>query len=136
MCLTINKRFQTKEEAIVASHKPLIAKKDITVYKGLRRMVKGRYSKKERWLTPYKKFEFEKGYHYYQDDDTFGIQYIYSFSGDSWEILIGVGLHACRKKARARHHSKDVFKMVVPKGAKYFENQFGDIVSTELIWRN
>ena len=134
MCLIVNERFQTREEAIVASHKPLIAKKDITVYKGLRRMIKGLYSKKERWLTPYKNFEFEKGYHYYQDNDTFGIYY--SFSDYHWRIVIGAGLHACTKKARAREHSKNVFKMVVPKGAKYFLNNLGEIVSTELIWKN
>lgn len=133
MCLTVNERFKSKEAAIAAASNPLIAKEDIIVYKALGAF---RNDEKTRARSPHRFFEFEKGYHYYQDDDTFGFRYNFDAWEAEWKIVIHEGLHACLKKSRAENHSKNVVRMTVPKGTKYFLNKLGDIVSTQLIWKS
>src|SRR5690349_7303264 len=112
MCLTVAQRYASKKEAIEACKSPLIAKKDITVYKGLKKV------NDTTGVSPHRRFEFKKGFHYYQDDDTFGFTVKPSLF--EWVITIREGLHACQKKRRAVTHSQYVVKMIVPKGAKYF----------------
>lgn len=133
MCLTINKIFKTKKQAKEYSSKPLIAKKDIIVYKVLRKNNTSRY----------KRFKFKKGYQY--TNDKFGFSYYdYYKYYDSykpiiklWKLSIEEGLHSCIDKNSTNQHNhgdSKIIKMIIPKGSEYFLGKRGDIVSNKLIW--
>lgn len=84
MCLTIYKDFKSLNEAKKFKRKPLIAKKDIRVYKVL--TINN--------VSPYFYMKYEKGFHYIEKQPFIGE--IYSH----W-IEIKTGLHSCNiKKAK------------------------------------
>ncbi len=126
MCLTLKQRFKTLKEAKEASKKPLIAKKDIIVYKSLYRNRTGGY-------TPFRQFQMAEGEHYYQTGKPFGFKLGHVSYG--YYVSIHSGLHACINRQRAaRIDGNLTVKMIVPKGSKYFLGEHSDIVADNLIW--
>lgn len=120
MCLQIQKSFRTKKEAKEFMLKPLIAKKDIEVFKVLNKDN----------TSIYKDFQYTKGFEY--TNDKFTIDYIRFLD----RLNIHSGIHSCKTKSATQIHKQDhhkVVKMIVPKGAEYFEND-DEIVSNRLIW--
>lgn len=125
MCLRISKKFNTKREAVEFSKNPSIAKRDIIVYKGL-----DDYSDSV-YFTPHQQFPFHKGFHYYQTGKKFTFEIISSNSGHDCSIYRG--LHSCKNEKTAYDHGDTAFKMIIPKGSQYFEND-EEYVSDNLIW--
>lgn len=85
MCLQVDKKFRTRQEA--RDYKPLIAEKDILVYKLLT-------SDNQ---STYRRFQFEIGYQYIEDKFSKIISWYHKnfFNGEKrWEIEIYKGLHA------------------------------------------
>lgn len=129
MCLVIN-GFKTRQEAIDYKKKFFVAKKDILVYKILRSTN----------YAPYKNFEYEKGFHYYQVGKPFSFDI--GYWGDKWQIAIGKGLHAYTSLTAAQcpkimffNSTIKIVEMIVPKGSKYFiSSNEKEIVSDNLIW--
>jgi len=127
MCLT-TLAYPTNKEALHAKNNPLIANKDIKVYKVLTK----------RNQSPFMYFEFEKGQHYYQTGRAFNIRMKKRWS-NYIELEISRGLHACLTKRRAlsmtQFNNRKIVIMYIPKGAKYFISEYGnEIVSDQLIW--
>jgi hypothetical protein len=131
MCLSINGAFSSREVARQFASKPLIAKRNMRVLKVL----------KPNSGSAYRKFKYEKGFHYYQDGKPFSfrIERINSY----WKVNIFKGLHACLTRDKvATITGPDLFtnpsylvvRMIIPKGSKYFTNKDGEIVSDNLIW--
>lgn len=129
MCLII-KGFKLKGDAIRFSKKPEVAKEDIIVYKVI--LSSGYPLYRERLAG----FKYEKGFHYYQTGNkpfTFDYGRV---SPRNWALLISVGLHSCKTRQNAKNRAElggKVVKMIIPKGAKYFENDT-EYVSDQLIY--
>lgn len=126
MCLKIS-GFHTRKEAIAASQNPLIAERDINVYKILD---KDGYS-------PFRVMKYDKGTHYYQTGKAFTVSTVKDFSC-KWSIKVKRGLHSTTIPTRYDRITMDVgcyksVRMVIPKGSKYFTNGI-DYVSDNLIW--
>lgn len=107
---------------------PKVAKKDITVYKVLQ--LNG--------YSPYRSnFKYEKGYHYYQTDK----EPAFTFFESSFPLRLEInrGLHSCKTKHAAEKirwfypEGRKIVKMIIPKGAKYYENE-EHYVSDQLIY--
>lgn len=121
MCLYVERDFKTKKEAIAFSKKPLIAKEDITVYKILDRG----------FFSPYRDFKYKRGEEY---KATFSF-FVTSISHD---LEVHSGLHAYVSMEYAygnRSDEQKIYKMTIPKGAKYFVGIFNEIVSNRLIFK-
>jgi len=124
MCLKVDKKFKTRKEA--RNFKPLIAKKEIKVYKIL----------DTENTSPYFTFTYDKGYQYSSNFS----KYIEENYG--WKIKINKGLHSFidYKNAKERKYcflypeSFKIITMYIPKGSKYYLGDDGDIVSDNLIW--
>lgn len=125
MCLT-SKRYNSREKRNIAM-KPLIAKKDMTVYKIL---------KKFNLRSPYKNFRYEKGFHYYEDKKLvprIGINIGYYFT-------VNEGLHCFKDKIKAINYMDvwlndcEIHEMIIPKDSKYFIGSNGDIATDNLIF--
>ncbi len=108
---------------------PKIAKKDIKVYKIL-------HSYKGKFLTPYRGYRMEEGYHYMQTGKKFGIK-----RNRYYGFFIGMGLHAFTTLKEAQMKYSYLFEyaiiveMIVPKGSEYFINPTDkEICSDNLIW--
>lgn len=133
MCLIL--RFKTKAEAIKGKI-PLIAKKDIEVYKSLDGADADEAEYESPWQTQLK---WNKGDHMYQKstgpkDPVFGLSKIESYNGDHY-FSINAGLHSVSTPERARSAGMGfyTFKMIIPKGSKYYTD--GDCyVSDNLIF--
>lgn len=137
MCLIIDKKFETEKEANEFSKKPLIAEVDIKVYKVIN---KGN-------LSPYREFKYEKGWHYYQKskNNPFTFNIYQNWWENTYNLSVLAGLHSFKNFKDAQdeaswNYDSKAIKMIIPKGAKYFEGVWGgdeDIeqyVSSELIW--
>lgn len=128
MCLTI-RNFKTKKEAITFSKKPKKAIKDITVYKVLN--LDNR--------SIYEKFLYEKGKEYYRyGEKLFGISVYKQYYG-AYKIEIDDGLHAYTSKVIARRKSdydfsRKMVKMIIPKGALYFEDKLNHEIVSSKLW--
>ena len=124
MCLKVNTNFYTRKEA--REHKPLIAEKDIKVYKVID--VNDR--------SPYFNFKYHKKYHYSCNFSKNIVNY------GRWYIKINKGLHSFIKHSEAKIRkagflNEDYFKIVtmyIPKGSEYYLGDNGDIVSNNLVW--
>lgn len=116
MCLTIVNR---KGEYYNKKPRPFVAKKPIKVYK----VLDGMYS-------PYRRFRWQRGYNYYEDQPLIvGVDYRL--------FIIGKGLHAYQSRDDAHgsfaySSTSRIVEMIIPKGAKYFLGDNGDIVSDKL----
>ena len=132
MCLIIEQKFETRREAREFSKKPLIAQKNIRVYKILEK-------DQNIFVSPYRGFTY-----------TQGKQYSVKFSFDidinhfsyKWEIAIKKGLHVFTSSISATEHplyspyarNLIIVEMYIPKGALYFKAK-NTIVSTELVFK-
>ena len=129
MCLHSLKHYKTKKEALQASKKPLIAEKDITVYKRLNLNDN----------SPYQFFKYEKGYEYIEHsflkDET---KVFYIWQVKEYYFIKNKGFHAYRSKNKAEAfrntYTQKIVKMVIPKGAKYFLGVDSEIVSNRIIY--
>lgn len=130
MCLIIQKSFSTQQQARDFFKNPSILDKDMIVYKVL--------------LTdntsPYQGMCYEKGMHYYREGRNIFTSKIikYRYIND-WILKIHQGLHAFTKletaKFRITRNDKKIVKMVIPKGSRYFRDDFrNEIVADNLIW--
>lgn len=134
MCLTIKELIPNRVNA--KNPKPLIAKEDIRVWKGLHMQTT------RTGITPHQNFQFEKGQHYYQEGNDFTFKvgtktstYVNGKVVRGYEVSVYEGLHACTTRSKAFDHAPWVVPMTIPKGARYFLGKKGDIVSNQLIWR-
>lgn len=126
MCLRIKERFSSKEDAVKFMKKPLIAEKDIRVYKVLNRFN----------MAIYRHFQYEKGYCYTETESFSYIAKEPLFSGIYIEIY--TGFHSCKDIKSAKSHIGSIHHrivtMYIPKGAKYFEGEDGEYVSNKIVW--
>lgn len=110
--------------------RPLVAKEDIVVYKRLKKTSKG-------YKSPYKDFVYNVGYHYYETSSLrkrYTGSPMYNFRLHSFDI--NEGLHSYKDLTTAMYWKntlEKIVKMIIPKGAKYYDNG-SEIVSTELIF--
>lgn len=112
-----------------ANTKKLIAKRDVPVYKILYACKSGKF------CSPYRKFNYKKGVHYYQTKP---------IKKNSFTNLISEGLHAYtnRKVAISERYQNwgrsiyEIIKMYIPTGAIYYKNSHSEVVSSELVWYN
>lgn len=127
MCLTIL-NIKTRKEAGELAKNPKVAKKDIIVYKVLRRDN----------TSPYKDFLYQKGREYYRYGKIFKIKITKDYWGELWRIKIEDGLHSYtsfKVAGGSKWGNQKVVKMIIPKGALYFENtDKTKIVSSKLWW--
>ena len=128
MCLTIQTRFRTRQEA--RDLQPSIAKKDMVVFKIISPI----------GISPYRNFKWEPGFHYYQDNCKLPKNIRQNYS-DQWRVRVHIGLHAFTtlyqaevKKRNWLSQNDMIVEMIVPKGAKYYLGENNDIVSTEMIY--
>jgi hypothetical protein len=132
MCLVIIRKTREAAEKLHAN--PHIAKKDIIVYKVL-----DTYKRKgeTKYRSPYMRFKWMKGQHYFERGGTLGTSYIGQTWDGKYEFDVSEGLHAYTTPKRAFSGSyvgAVVVEMVVPKGAKYYTSSIGEIVATEMIF--
>lgn len=125
MCLFVKGSEKlSKKEAIEKLKK--IAKKDITVYKvmirtGERGVYKGYYQSH---------FKYKSGYHYYQD----GKEAHFTFSKEKGKsLLVDRGLHSFKFDPGKNWGNIVTLECTIPKGATYYEGDFNEYVSNELI---
>ena len=119
MCLQVDKRFRTRQEA--RDYKPLIANKDIKVYKYLD-VNNGKY-----W-SPYQGFEYTQGYQYSAKITKNYRKYI------NWKIFCNRGLHSYIKPKYSMQCEYTQIVMYIPKDSEYYLGSLEDIVSNNLIW--
>lgn len=131
MCLIFDKRFSTRQEARDAIHTPLIAKKDIPVYKVVYEITNSR------WVGPYySRFKYKEGI----NKSVFSFKTYKAFlvfDVVGWKVEVNRGLHSFIRKASAVSFSSwrtnaVIKRMIIPKGAKYFKNS-EEYVSDTLI---
>lgn len=136
MCLTL--RFKTRQELRDYKNNPLIAKKDIIVYKLLY------YNHKEGTLTsPFRAHEYNKGEWLYQIDiKKFSFRCHKPWDYESyWLLDINKGLHSYSDLKRAKAminevvYANRIYPMIIPKGSQYYINKDkNEIVSDNLIF--
>lgn len=127
MCLTVDKEFKTRKEAREFKNKPLIAKKDIRVYKVLNTncntsMVRG--------------MKYYKGFHH-TELKPFNSKIYKVYWPDYWYIDINSGLHSYTNIKRAnlmKCSGEKVVVMYIPKGSLFFKGDNEDYVSDQLVW--
>jgi hypothetical protein len=120
-------RLRIKDKKIL--EKPLVAKEDIIVYKVLQTHI----FNGNKYFSPYRKYPYKRGEHYYQDTKRKKQPFRIFYDGHNHRMHIYVGLHAFLSEKKAKKFGYFVFKMIVPKGAKYYKNRT-EIVSTDLIF--
>lgn len=122
--------------------KPKIAKRDIAVYKRCIRSEEGdilSYFERFKYIPNrlYKvRLSFTESRNAFDDIEQ---EYAESLSRDAI-VYVGHGFHAVLKPSRLRASILDdvdgiVRKFIVPKGAKYYTNAVGNIVSNKIILR-
>ena len=134
MCLTINKVFNTKEEAL--AYPASIATEDIKVYKVLigKKILGIPFGN----MAPYRDFHYTRRKKYRAK---FGRTTSYTFpwtNDDRFSLDIDEGLHAyVEKKDAMKLKEKEtiVVQMTIPKGSEYYLGTRGDIVSNCLIYK-
>lgn len=134
MCLTVyTEKNKTPE--------PKIAKNDIHCYKLLTINDWGNleesFDKDFQLKTPYSGFEMEPGEHYEEKEENL-VMFRNNYAGDAWEYDawdVGEGMfHSYASIEDAVHDVLEfhdgniIFHAIIPKGAKYFEGEFGGVV--------
>lgn len=139
MCLKINKEFNSMKEAENFIKNFSIASKEIKVYKILENLNK----LKTKGESPFACFEYEKGFQYTESNFTFDVISERKNDDNKYFLNINQGLHAYRKKdsfflelhlKQFRNCFPEIIEMYIPKGAKYYIGNKGDIVTNQLIW--
>lgn len=121
MCLNINHEYHNCSSRIPPP--PLVAKKNITVYKILLR-------RHGFWLSPHQKFRYQEDFIYYITDEE---PFSYSGGRGCWDV--DRGLHAYSKYSEAiihRSFDRAIWKCIVPKGSLYYMGDRNEIVSNQL----
>ena len=129
MCLTIQKSFSTRQQARDFLKNPSILDKDMIVYKVLL----------TNNCSPYRGMYYEKGMHYYREGRNIFTSKIHKYPYIAWRVQIHEGLHAFTDLAEAQNvayrNDKKIVKMVIPKGSRYFRDDWRkEIVADNLIW--
>jgi len=132
MCLVVKKKFKDLKDA--KAYKPLIATKDIKVYKILDLLtdVGGK--------APYRGFRYQKGFQYTESK----LELCYDLFNSKYEINVDQGLHAYVKRdcpeirnylsSYYSNNESGVVEMIIPKGSIYYLGTNNDIVTNNLIW--
>lgn len=134
MCLTVVKApgedatlcYKSRASAKRRSNKPLVATKAFKVYKMFVHFGESQLK------SPYQNFYYEKNKRY---TTKLGVE----IDGDSiwsYQINIHEGFHAFVKPIRMNGSTRILIECTVPKGAKYFYGDSGDIVSNKIIIGN
>jgi len=124
MCLIIEKSFYSMKELHEFASKPLIAKKDIKVYKVL-----GTNN-----ISPYRKMLYEKNFEYTEHQP---FTYYCSDELGAHALYLRQGLYSFTRKSTAKNSlrfDRKIVEMIIPKGAQYFKGVGSTIVSNKLIW--
>lgn len=130
MCLTI--LCKTREERRTLIKNPSVAKEDIKVFKIFRRTSSGEL------VSPYKLFEYHRGYIYYQEDNNFTFNSERdSFDRSDWMLKINEGLHSYISLEDAENNCnweerKIIIECIIPKGSLFYKNN-REIVSNQLL---
>lgn len=144
MCLAIEKTFKRREDARAFTKKPMIAKKNIYVYKYLEANDEIKISdididginKEDFWYSPFRGAPYLPGATHQVDKFSFEVTKVYN----NWGVNINKGLHSFLTKEDAEKYFNNKYKSkfigaivrcYIPKGAQYFKNKF-NIVSTQL----
>lgn len=124
MCLTI-KGSKTRDIARQAA-KPLIAKKNIVVYKSFYYKWRGEHILE----SPFQGHRYaRKSLHKVKK---LGI-IIMNWASCDWRVEVNEGLHSWTTRQRAKNcDGNTIVRCTIPKGAKYLKSKNGDIVSTHL----
>lgn len=124
MCFV--QKFKSKKLMEERMNNPLIAKKDILVYKKLYLQSNGKKGK-----SPLRGFLYEKGYTYYiTNKQPFHIR-IPVYTRFSNTFFINRGLHSYAKRRETTY--TNIVEMYIPKGAIYYTNG-KQYVSSQLMW--
>lgn len=113
--------------------RPKVARNQIIVYKRLTPGVGNKYQ------SPYKYFEFERGFHYYNEDPKLEIitnKIQRARVKGNYFIAVHEGLHSYATIAVAREYlegAEEIVEMIIPKGAIYYTDG-EEYVSSELIF--
>lgn len=130
MCLKIKETFKTRAEAREFTKAPLIAKKDIVVYKIL-------VFYENKYYSPYRSVQ------YYKNE----IKHVKKFSFNivdicgKWHVDVNKGLHSHKKLVptfplsllTSTKTNYFVVKCIIPKGTFYFKNNNEEYVSLSLV---
>ena len=138
MCLRIDDQFITRKKAKEFLETPLIAKKNITVYKVLERCTHEGKGIIYSYSSPH------RGASYYPGE----LKSVEKFSADilqvtwQWRIKINKGLHSYSAAAAEAYWTRNcsitggrgliLIQCTIPKGTPYFKNKDGEYVSLKL----
>lgn len=138
MCLIV--QVKTMKEATQLFNNPLVMKKDKIVYKVLEEKVAGPWGKTKHYVSPYRLYKWEQGWHYYERGGKLGVNGFGARCGGKWGFDVDQGLHAYSTPKSAHKHISAyapsefrVVEMVIPAGAKYYSSG-GEIVATQMIF--
>jgi len=140
MCLTVINKFKTRQQARDFAKQPLIATKDISVFKILKRETCFFSGEFQGYSSPYRSMIYERNQEYSVPNFKSNTQNNYK---SEWRLNISSGLHAYTSEYVARQLWEDeiydkthlLVKMYIPKGALYFIGEDKEIVSTKLIFK-
>ena len=153
MCLTIDKiihshNINTENISTLCGNPfcevfPLIAKKDVLVYKVLELPTEEYvfYNEKHAWLTPFRHLpvifkdgidKIESNLVVVKKDKT--CDTITHFSLNNYIVNIGIHSYTNEREVKCYDpYNRKIFKAVIPKGTPFYVGTNGDIVSKELI---
>lgn len=126
---------------VTTQKEPLIASKDITVYKslsiGFRGIIKSQF---ERFIYELNKLyettiEHSKDWTCYDNDAVDAIERKYPYWTKGIEkdlICLGDGFHSAATIERL-HHGGSIFECVIPKDSEYYMDETGLVVSNKII---
>lgn len=136
--------FHTDTPSSLDKPKPLIAKKDIKVYKVISTKGNGRYKNLKNENG--EEFKWERGFLYYQTGPK-EEHFKFSKNKNLWDIEEGLHSFATKNVANScvfygnfysfcpKHERYHVVEMIIPKGALYFKNDvYKEYVSNQLLF--
>lgn len=130
MCFKLDNVFRTRELAREFSRNPKIAHRNIRVFKALDSL-----DDDDTLHSPYWSQQYKPGKTY---ETKMSFSY---FHCHTWNLSVERGLHSfVSRKAFDESYVKfamgvKLYEMYIPKGAKYFINKKGEIVSSALVFK-
>lgn len=121
MCLIVTGTFKNQAEGIKLGKK--IAKKNIVVWKKV-------YKDESGYKSAYKGFRYERDTHYRVRNFTFLYK---KYIGG---LIINRGFHSWKKKPMKlpkQFMTGVIKKFIIPKGATYYEGDYGEYCSNQII---
>lgn len=113
MCLNISRQYHPFR---AGGPLPRIASHDMLVYKALNSSISADYG-----LSPYTDHRWYFGVTEKATMDVVGDRY--------HDFEVEAGLHACVTEDRATCHAPRVVPAIIPKGAKFYYGEYGEIVA-------